>query len=166
MVMRKTCPHHILTLLLALSVLNVGCSSTQYRHNTSQNTTSVQQEKYTIIKTAKKMLGVKYHYGGTSPGTGFDCSGLVQYTYQAAGIHLPRTTGRQYHVTRPVQKNHLKAGDLVFFRTAISRVVSHVGIYLGKNRFIHAPSSGKKVTISSLKEKYWSNHYTGAGRIL
>lgn len=159
--MNKTHHFTVLMLLVTLSVLNFGCSSTKYRHNTS----ALQQEKYTIIKAAQKMLGTRYHYGGASPATGFDCSGLVQYSYQVAGIHLPRTTSRQYHATRPVQKRYLKAGDLVFFRTAISRVVSHVGIYLGKNRFIHAPSSGSKVTINSLKEKYWRNHYTGAGRI-
>ena len=160
--MSKSNPIPVLMLIIALSVLNYGCSSTKYSHNKS----TIQKEKYTIIKTAKKMLGVRYRYGGTSPRTGFDCSGLVQYTFQAAGIHLPRTTSRQYHASRPVQKKYLKAGDLVFFKTAISRMVSHVGIYLGKNKFIHAPSSGSKVTISSLKEKYWRNHYTGAGRIL
>ena len=112
------------------------------------------------------MLGVKYRYGGTSPGRGFDCSGLVQYSHKAAGIKLPRTTGQQFKAAKRISRRYLKAGDLVFFKTAISRAVSHVGIYLGNNKFIHAPSSGKRVKISSMKEKYWRKRFTGAGRVL
>lgn len=122
--------------------------------------------KHAVIKTAKKMLGVKYRYGGTSPSRGFDCSGLVQYSHQAAGIHLPRTTGQQYKASKKISRRYLKAGDLVFFKTAVSRAVSHVGIYLGNNKFIHAPSSGKHVKISSMTERYWRKRFTGAGRFL
>lgn len=121
---------------------------------------------HTVIKTAKRMLGVKYRYGGTSPSIGFDCSGLVQYSHRAAGIHLPRTTGKQYKTARRIARKYLRAGDLVFFKTSVSRAVSHVGIYLGDNKFIHAPSSGKRVKINSMKEKYWRKRFTGAGRVL
>lgn len=119
-----------------------------------------------VIKAAKKMLGVKYRYGGTSPKRGFDCSGLVQYSHKAAGINLPRTTGQQYKASRWIARKYLQAGDLVFFKTTLSRAVSHVGIYLGNNKFIHAPSSGKRVKISSMKERYWRKRFTGAGRVL
>ena len=112
------------------------------------------------------MLGVKYKYGGTNPSRGFDCSGLVQYSHKAAGVHLPRTTGQQYRASRPISRRYLKPGDLVFFKTVVSRAVSHVGIYLGNNKFIHAPSSGKRVKISSMNERYWRKRYTGAGRVL
>lgn len=147
----------ICAVLLAFS----GCSSSsKYKYrNTSAS-------KQTVIKTAKQMLGVKYRYGGTSPNRGFDCSGLVQYSHKSAGIHLPRTTGLQYKATKSISRRYLQAGDLVFFKTSPSRAVSHVGIYLGDNKFIHAPSSGKRVKISSMKEKYWRKRFTGAGRVL
>jgi len=147
--------------IIAISFAISGCgSSPKYQNNKPSS------NKLSVIKTAKKMLGVKYRYGGSSPHKGFDCSGLVQYSHKLSGINLPRTTGQQYKVSRPISRRYLKAGDLVFFKIAISRVVSHVGIYLGNNKFIHAPSSGKRVKISSLKEKYWKKHYMGAGRIL
>jgi murein DD-endopeptidase len=122
--------------------------------------------KQAVIKTAKKMLGVKYRYGGTSPSRGFDCSGLVQYSHRQAGIKIPRTTSQQYKAAKRISRRYLRAGDLVFFKTTPSRSVSHVGIYLGNNKFIHAPSSGKHVKISSMKEKYWRKRFTGAGRVL
>ena len=135
--------------LVALSLILSGCgSSPKYqRGKTSVN-------KQAVINTAKKMLGVKYRYGGTSPSRGFDCSGLVQYSHKSAGINLPRTTGQQYKASKRVSRRYLKAGDLVFFKIAVSRAVSH------------APSSGKRVKISSMTEKYWRKRFTGAGRFL
>jgi len=148
-------------LFLTFSLLVSGCSSSpKYISNKSASS------KYAVIKTAKKMLGVKYRYGGTSPGQGFDCSGLVQYSYKSAGIYLPRTTRQLYKAIRPVSRRYLKAGDLVFYKTSVSRAVSHVGIYLGNNQFIHAPSSGKRVKINSMQEKYWRKRFSGAGRVL
>lgn len=143
----------------ALVLSSCGSSSKYQRNNASGN-------KQSVVKTAKRMLGVKYRYGGTSPNKGFDCSGLVQYSHKAAGIYLPRTTGQQYKAAKPISRRYLKAGDLVFFKTSVSRAVSHVGIYLGNSKFIHAPSSGKRVKISSMKEKYWRKRFTGAGRVL
>lgn len=147
--------------IVAFSLALSGCGNNQKYKNGKMAVS-----KQTIIKTAKKMLGIKYRYGGTSPYQGFDCSGLVQYSHKAAGIDLPRTTGQQYKAAKRISRRYLKAGDLVFFKIAISRAVSHVGIYLGNNKFIHAPSSGKHVKISSMKEKYWQKHFTGAGRVL
>lgn len=147
--------------ILAFSIALSGCGSSP-KYKTGKSSASKQQ----VIKTAKKMLGVKYRYGGTSPYKGFDCSGLVQYSHKSAGINLPRTTGQQYKEAKPVARRYLKAGDLVFFKIALSRAVSHVGIYLGNNMFIHAPSSGKHVKISSMNEKYWLKRFTGAGRFL
>lgn len=147
----------IITFAFVLS--GCGSNSTYKRGKTAAS-------NQVVIKTAKKMLGVRYRYGGTSPSRGFDCSGLVQYSHKAAGINLPRTTGQQFKAAKRISRKYLKAGDLVFFKTSPSRSVSHVGIYLGKNKFIHAPSSGKRVKISSMKEKYWRKRFTGAGRIL
>lgn len=147
--------------IMAFSLILAGCgSSPKYRSNNAA------AAKQTVIKTAKKMLGVKYRYGGTSPGRGFDCSGLVQYSHRLAGITIPRTASQQYKAAKHISRRYLKAGDLVFFKTSVSRSVSHVGIYLGNNKFIHAPSSGKHVKISSMKEKYWRKRFTAAGRLL
>lgn len=147
--------------IMALSLILSACGSNP-KYKSSRSAANTQ----TVIKTAKKMLGVKYRYGGTSPGRGFDCSGLVQYSHKAAGIHLPRTTGLQYKAAKRISRRYIKAGDLVFFKTSVSRSVSHVGIYLGNNKFIHAPSSGKRVKISSMTAKYWRKRFTGAGRVL
>ena len=149
-----------LVTVVAFSLVLSACGSSP-KYISSKNSSS----KQTIIKTAKKMLGVKYRYGGSSPKRGFDCSGLVQYTHKAAGIKLPRTTGGQYKAVKTFMRKYLKAGDLVFFKTAISLAISHVGIYLGNNKFIHAPSSGKRVKISSMKAKYWRKRFISAGRI-
>jgi len=147
--------------IMSFSLVLSGCGgSPKYQHG---KTTA---SKQAVVKTAKKMLGVKYRYGGTNPSRGFDCSGLVQYSHKAAGIQLPRTTGQQFRAAKRISKRYLTAGDLVFFKTVVSRAVSHVGIYLGNNKFIHAPSSGKRVKISSMKEKYWRKRFTGAGRVL
>jgi len=151
----------ILMALMSVSLVFTGCSQNGYSKR-AQTASS----KHAIVKRAKKMLGVKYRYGGSSPYSGFDCSGLVQYSHKAVGINLPRTASQQFKAATRISKKYLSPGDLVFFKTSVNRYVSHVGIYLGKNKFIHAPSSGKRVKISSMKNKYWSKRFTGAGRIL
>lgn len=110
---------------------------------------------------ARGMLGKPYRYGGASP-RGFDCSGLVYYSYHKAGYKVPRTSQQQYRDSLPVKKAHMREGDLLFFR--IEGKVSHVGVYLGGNRFIHAPSSGKQVSITTLDNPYWKTRLTKTGR--
>lgn len=118
------------------------------------------------ISKAKKMLNIRYVWGGTTP-RGFDCSGLVQYTYRAAGINLPRTAATQYRATRKVkhQKN-ARAGDLVFFHLPIARKVyiNHVGIYLGGNRVLHAPGEGTRIAIDDLDAIRWAKYVVAYGR--
>lgn len=116
-----------------------------------------------VIATAKKYIGVPYVWGGSTPN-GFDCSGFVQYVFNAHGISLPRTSKQQYGVGTYVAKANLKAGDLVFFDTE-GNGVSHLGIYIGNNQFIHA-STSKGVTITSISNTYWAPKYYGAKRIL
>jgi cell wall-associated NlpC family hydrolase len=116
-----------------------------------------------IIASAKQYIGTPYVWGGMTP-SGFDCSGLVQYVFAQNGISLPRTTALQYKVGTSVSKSNLKPGDLVFFNTSGSGV-SHVGIYIGDNQFIHS-SSSKGVVITSLSNSYWSARYLGARRVL
>ena len=116
-----------------------------------------------IIATAKQYIGVPYVWGGSTP-SGFDCSGFVQYVFKAHGVTLPRTSKEQYSVGTYVSKANLKAGDLVFFETE-GNGVSHLGIYIGNNQFIHA-STSKGVIISSMSNTYWAPRYYGAKRIL
>jgi len=112
---------------------------------------------------AQKFIGTRYNYGGNHPNRGFDCSGLVQYSYKLAGLNVPRNTKYQYRNTRWVPRNHLRRGDLLFFNQQGKRF-SHVGIYIGQDRFVHAPSSGKHVKISTLKNRYWKRHLSSTRR--
>ena len=110
-------------------------------------------------------LGVDYQYGGTSPVTGFDCSGLVAHVFlEAWSIRLPRTTRAQSETGIPVSLAELQAGDLVFYDT-LKRPYSHVGIYLGDGRFVHAPKTGARVRVESIRTAYWAQRYNGARRI-
>lgn len=117
-----------------------------------------------ILNTALSFKGVKYRFGGAAP-TGFDCSGFVMYVFDKHGIKLPRTADKQYEVGKPIKaKSDLKSGDLVFFET-YEKGASHVGIYQGDGKFVHA-SSRKGVTVSGLSETYYAQRYLGARRLL
>ena len=110
-------------------------------------------------------VGARYHYGGSSPDTGFDCSGLVSHVYQRAwGITLPRGTEAQRHLGRPVRRADLQPGDLVFYNTR-NRPFSHVGIYLGDGDFVHAPRRGQRVRVESVNNPYWRARFDGARRL-
>jgi len=110
---------------------------------------------------AVDQVGVPYQFGGNNP-RGFDCSGLVQYSYARVGKRLPRTTGQLWSETRTVPRHELRVGDLLFFN--IAGKVSHVGLYLGAERFVHAPSSGRTVTIASLNSSFYESAFARAGR--
>jgi cell wall-associated NlpC family hydrolase len=112
---------------------------------------------------AAKMVGKPYKYGGSSPA-GFDCSGLVMYSYKQAGVQLPHSTDKQRSTSRPVKVSELRRGDLLFFNQE-GKKHGHVGIYLGDGRFVHAPSSGKSVRSDSLDAPYWKKHLTEARRV-
>ncbi len=110
-------------------------------------------------------LGTEYRYGGDSPQTGYDCSGLVAHVFeQAWGIRLPHSARAQSEAGRPVSLAELQPGDLVFYDTQ-HRPYSHVGIYVGDGRFVHAPKTGARVRVESLHSRYWSNRFDGARRI-
>lgn len=123
------------------------------------------QTPKTMASTALKFLGVKYRYGGDGPNTGFDCSGLVAYAAEKSlGLKLPRTASAQAQHGVAINKEELQRGDLVFFNT-LGRRFSHVGIYLGDNKFVHSPRSGAKIRVESMNVAYWKNRYNGARRI-
>jgi cell wall-associated NlpC family hydrolase len=110
-------------------------------------------------------LGIDYQWGGQSPTTGFDCSGLVAHVFlKAYGLKLPRITYGQAKAGMAVQAEELEAGDLVFFNT-LNRPFSHVGIYLGDGRFVHAPKTGAQVRVEKFDNPYWNRRYDGARRI-
>jgi cell wall-associated NlpC family hydrolase len=113
-----------------------------------------------IIETATEFIGIRYKHGGESE-MGFDCSGFVKYVFSKFGMVLPRNSSEQYKAGKPRKWNELKIGDLVFFKIHRHQI-SHVGIYMGENRFIHSPRRGKRVCIASLNEKYWKKRFYGA----
>lgn len=119
----------------------------------------------TLVTYALDLLGVKYRYGGTSPKSGLDCSGFVGYVFgHAAGLALPHSAYAMSREGVKVLPSQLQPGDLVFFKT-LRRAFSHVGIYLGDDKFIHAANPREGVEISDLKDRYWAKHFTGARRI-
>ncbi|MBN1366164.1 MAG: C40 family peptidase [Syntrophaceae bacterium] len=112
-----------------------------------------------LVKTAKDFLGVPYLWGGSSPDDGFDCSGLTMTVYQLNGLDLPRNSRRQFDAGDYISKDNLEEGDLVFFSEKWNNRVSHVGIYIGNDKFIHASSHGKNIRIDNLSSDYFTSHY-------
>lgn len=117
-----------------------------------------------VVAEARRLVGTRYTWGGTSPQTGFDCSGFIYYLGKVYGLELPRTSYEQFQVGVPVARGNLAPGDLVFFSTYASGP-SHVGIYMGGGDFINAQSSATGVKIASLESWYWSSRYVGARRV-
>ena len=115
-----------------------------------------------LVQTAREFIGVPYLWGGTSPETGFDCSGLTMTVYQLNGLDLPRHSATQYDAGNSIDKKNLQKGDLVFFATNSDGKVSHVGIYIGNGRFIHAPSRGKNIRIESMSCNFFARRFVGA----
>jgi cell wall-associated NlpC family hydrolase len=124
------------------------------------------KESSNVLSRAVNVLGTPYRWGGSSPSKGFDCSGLVKYAFNDATFDLPRTSNAMAsgHGEK-VERKDLKPGDLIFFNIK-SRRVNHVAIYLGNDRFIHAPRRGKAVSIDTLNKPYWEQHYVVAKRVL
>ncbi|HDP90301.1 MAG TPA: NlpC/P60 family protein [Thioalkalivibrio sp.] len=155
-----------LALLLLTAAVLYGCGGasnvqSQSRGPGAQELRAYDAERQYVVRTAQSMIGKPYRYGGNTPGRGFDCSGLVEYSHRVAGIHVPRTTAQQQSAARPVALRDLQPGDLLFFR--IEGKTGHVGIYLGDGRFVHAPSGGKSVGVASLDHVYWKPRLIGAG---
>ena len=123
-------------------------------------TTRVVRERASVVRFARRLLGVPYSYGGVSPASGFDCSGFTRFVFAHFGITLPHYTFGQYDLGRSISRGSLEPGDLVFFDD-----VGHVGLYIGHGRFIHAPHSGTRVSVDSLSGWY-AGRYVGARRLI
>lgn len=115
-----------------------------------------------IVATASRYVGVPYRWGGESARTGFDCSGLTMVVYRINGLDLPRSSRQQWKAGISINRRQLRKGDLVFFATGGGSKVSHVGIYTGGNKFLHAPGRGRRIQTSSLSSKYYKARYVGA----
>jgi cell wall-associated NlpC family hydrolase len=117
-----------------------------------------------IAELAMDLIGTRYRYGGTSPGEGFDCSGLVFYAYSQAGLTIPRTSQEQFRAARKIALGDAGAGDLIFFQD--QEKLSHVGLYLGDGLFVHAPAAGQRVTVANIDLPYYQRHLVAVGRLL
>jgi cell wall-associated NlpC family hydrolase len=167
-------------LIAALLVFLSGCSSSPKRPHDNDNPefSALAEDETALPSTLKAaandvlfqaigLVGTPYRYGGNSPETGFDCSGLINFVFlHSAGLKLPRTTRELIEIDAPVvARDRLYPGDLVYFNTLGGRV-SHIGIYVGERRFVHAPSSGGTVRMDNLDTDYWRKHYVEAKRVL
>jgi hypothetical protein len=115
-----------------------------------------------IVTAARSFIGVPYRWGGASPEHGFDCSGFSMAVYHLNGLNLPRSSEAQWEAGSPVNRGRLSRGDLVFFSTGGAKKISHVGIYVGGEKFIHAPGRNKRIRFDSLSNRYFRNRYVGA----
>lgn len=114
-----------------------------------------------LVETAQRFIGVPYRWGGEDRKNGFDCSGLTMVSYRLNGLNLPRNSRMQYKAGRCITRQQLQKGDLVFFATKGGTRVTHVGMYVGTNRFIHAPRTGKTIRLSNLSSEFWRETYVG-----
>ena len=160
--------------MLRISLISIASMILFACSHTPQNTEQQEVERYSepvtpidkgqkIAELARAMLGSPYKYGGNSP-SGFDCSGLVFYTHGKLGIPAPRTSLQQFRTAKAISSTQLRSGDLVFFKLNKHKV-SHVGIYIGQGRFVHAPVSGKRVSVNNLHDEFWKPRFVGAGRL-
>ena len=157
-------------MLLIMSIAALaGCASGAQlspKQSTHSNVVAQKPESLgaRIADSALDLVGIPYRYGGQSPDAGFDCSGLVYFTYRQAGIDIPRVSEDQFKISRKISYQDIRDGDLVFFQD--QRKLSHVGIYVGDGMFIHAPSSGKTVSIADMSAPYYQRHLVAVGRLL
>jgi cell wall-associated NlpC family hydrolase len=153
---------HIATFLIAFVV--AACTSVPRQRTDAAPDPGLTNEGQQLVRVAAELIGTPYKYGGEDPRRGFDCSGLVFYSFDRLGLEVPRTAAEQREAARPVELDSLSPGDLVFFRTTTRRV-DHVGIYAGDGKFIHAPRTGHVVSYAYLEDPYYRRHFVSAGRL-
>ncbi len=164
-----------LPILLATLLLSVACASPPSGGSSQPAQRAAAESvpadsgsvstRAAVVNAALEMVGVPYRYGGSSP-RGFDCSGLVIYSYDRAGLPgLPHSAARLAELSHPVALDELEPGDLMLFEL-VGKKPSHVGIYLGNQKFVHAPSSGGRVEVVNFDHIYWRRHIAKAGRLI
>jgi cell wall-associated NlpC family hydrolase len=148
-----------------VTIYSADEASNQTQAVTETQPNSWQDKAQEVLISALSLTGIQYKYGGSSPATGFDCSGFVRYVFHnAANLTLPPTARAIAQIGKSVKKDDLQPGDLVFFNT-LKKAFSHVGIYIGDNKFIHAPRTGAAVRVESMQNSYWSSRFEGAQRL-
>jgi len=161
---RRAFLHAAIAVIAALSL--AGCAGSAAVGTKPGAVSSAKQESASVAERAAaialQQVGVTYRYGGASPA-GFDCSGLVHYAYREAGRKVPRTTGQLWDSAGTVPYRDLQVGDLLFFR--FDGKMSHVGIYVGDEQFVHAPSTGKRVSVDSLDAEFYRRALMRGGRV-
>jgi cell wall-associated NlpC family hydrolase len=152
---------------VVLALLMVGCSSNAPQPTTTTNA-NYSADANDVLFSALSLVGTPYRYGGNTPESGFDCSGLIDYVYrESVDVRLPRTVAEINKLDVPtIAEDELQSGDLVIFATGFGSRPSHAGIYVGEGRFVHAPSSGGTVRMDLLSDKYWQRSYLNAKRPL
>ena len=140
---------------------------TYYQAETPRTTTrkKLNPARAEILKAAYRSIGIDYRWGGNTPREGFDCSGLTKFTHKNVNLSIPRTALEQSKASRTINRQDLKPGDMIFFRTS-GKKVNHVGIYVGDGKFIHAASGGGKVTLDDLRRAYWQQRLVKYGTFL
>lgn len=160
--------HRILACaVIVLATLATGCAPFRPGLPADNVPTTTGQGPGTLIaQQARAQIGVPYRYGGADPQRGFDCSGLVSFAHTREGVSVPRTAAAQFSAARKVALADVRPGDLLFYRlVAGSKDVTHVGIYTGQGRFVHAPQTGKRVSEVSIDDPYYRERFAGAGRL-
>jgi cell wall-associated NlpC family hydrolase len=157
-----------LTLLLLATAFAAGCASTTPQPSSRRDAVVEADGEISlgdaVAEIAMGMVGTPYSFGGTDPRQGFDCSGLVFYTFTQAGYQVPRTSRELFKAARKIALGDAGAGDVMFFQD--QEKLSHVGIYLGDGLFVHAPATGQKVTVASIDAPYYQRHLVAVGRLL
>lgn len=167
-----------LSLVLGVLLLSAGCAGTPAREPPVQPVIAPEpalpaaaepqpapdDARAPIAELALSLVGVRYRYGGARPDEGFDCSGLVYYTYRSNGHAVPRTSREQFNAARKIPLAQAARSDLLFFRDQEN--LSHVAIYLGDGRFVHAPSSGGAVRVEHVDAPYYQRHLVAVGRLI
>jgi cell wall-associated NlpC family hydrolase len=160
-------PSKIIAREKAESIVSSGIIDDYYIISPEEYTIAKQQThgndyiREELIKTAQSFVGLPYLWAGSSLDKGFDCSGLAMTVYRLNGLDLPRSSQEQFDVGTPIERNDLLEGDLVFFATTNSDKVTHVGIYIGEGRFIHAPGKGKNIRVDYIERSYYKKRYLG-----
>jgi murein DD-endopeptidase len=152
--------------IVAAALLAAGCAGTPAKDTLGNDRAGspAGDVRGSVVRLALSMVGVQYRYGGADPAEGFDCSGLVYYAYASNGHAVPRTSRAQFDAALKIPFDQATQGDLLFFKDQES--LSHVGIYLGDGRFVHAPSSGDSVRVASIDSPYYQRHLVAVGRLL